>query len=118
MYFKANKLRWQVYLLTLCMFLSLNLNIYSQCERLVWANEFNDSGLDTTKWSYETGDGCPNLCQWGTGQLDYPTSRPENVRLENGHVNRSACQRAFGEGSEWLLHNRHFSFFNHILIKS
>ena len=58
----------------------------TSCERLVWQDEFDGSTLDQTKWGYETGDGCPDLCQWGTGQLDYSTDRQENVRVENGKL--------------------------------
>ncbi len=56
--------------------------------RLVWSEEFNYSGLpDTTKWSYDAGDGCPNLCGWGNNELQhYNTHRRENARVENGHL--------------------------------
>lgn len=36
-------------------------------QKLVWSDEFNGVGLpDSTKWSYDIGDGCPNVCGWGT----------------------------------------------------
>ena len=56
--------------------------------KLVWADEFDGSGLpDSTKWSYDVGDGCPNLCGWGNNELQYYTdARVENARLENGHL--------------------------------
>jgi hypothetical protein len=42
--------------------------------RLVWSDEFNGAGLpDTTKWGYDAGDGCPNLCGWGNNELQYYT---------------------------------------------
>ena len=56
--------------------------------RLVWSDEFDEDGLpDASKWSYEVGDGCPNLCGWGNEELQYYTSaEKENARIENGHL--------------------------------
>jgi hypothetical protein len=49
--------------------------------RLVWSDEFNGTGLDTSKWSYEVhGPG------WVNHELEYYTARPDNVRVENGHL--------------------------------
>ena len=48
----------------------------------VWSDEFNAPALDLTKWSYETGTGVNG--DFGTGQLDRATARPENVAIEQG----------------------------------
>ncbi|MEQ8574854.1 MAG: glycoside hydrolase family 16 protein, partial [Fulvivirga sp.] len=54
---------------------------------LVWSDEFNYSGApDSTKWSYDLGDGCPNVCGWGNNELEYYTSDSKNVRVENGNL--------------------------------
>jgi len=55
---------------------------------LVWADDFDYEGLpDSAKWSYDVGDGCPNLCGWGNNELQYYTERrPENARVEDGHL--------------------------------
>lgn len=55
---------------------------------LVWADEFEYEGLpDSTKWTYDVGDGCPDLCGWGNNELQYYTERrPENARVEGGHL--------------------------------
>jgi beta-glucanase (GH16 family) len=54
-------------------------------KRLIWADEFDYSGIpDTTKWDYDLGDGCPNVCGWGNNELEYYTKSPENVRVESG----------------------------------
>jgi hypothetical protein len=49
---------------------------------LEWSDEFNGTSLDQSKWSYETGTGVNG--DWGTGQLDRATERPENVAIEQG----------------------------------
>ena len=50
---------------------------------LEWSDEFNGTTLDLNKWSYEIGNGQGG---WGTGQLDYCTSRKENVDVRNGKL--------------------------------
>lgn len=55
--------------------------------QLVWSDEFNGAGVpDSTKWSYDIGDGCPDLCGWGNNELEYYTDRPVNARRENGNL--------------------------------
>ena len=56
--------------------------------RLVWSDEFNYTGLpDSTKWGYDLGDGCPNICGWGNNELQYyNANRLQNTRVENGHL--------------------------------
>ncbi len=70
--------------------LFIGLPVYSQYtfKKLVWADEFNGKGLpDSTKWSYDTGNGCPGICGWGNNELQYYTdSRKENARTENGNL--------------------------------
>ena len=55
---------------------------------LVWSDEFETAGLpDTTKWSYDVGNGCPNICGWGNNELQYYTQATlKNSRVENGHL--------------------------------
>ena len=47
--------------------------------QLVWNDEFNGNELDLDKWNVEIGG-----TGWGNNELQYYTSRPENVRLEQG----------------------------------
>jgi beta-glucanase (GH16 family) len=69
-------------LLLVFIFMTMNVQLlFAQCERIKWQDEFTSSTLDLTKWEYEVGGG-----GWGTGQLDYATARPENVRIENGKL--------------------------------
>lgn len=46
---------------------------------LVWADEFDGASLDTTKWSLQLGDGCPDLCGWGNQELQVYTDRNHTV---------------------------------------
>ena len=57
-------------------------------DKLVWSDEFNYNGLpDSSKWSYDVGDGCPNVCGWGNNELQYYTEkRSENARVEQGNL--------------------------------
>src|ERR1700738_4950333 len=52
-----------------------------QFKKLVWADEFNYTGLpDSKKWGYDTGGN-----GWGNRELEYYTSkRLENARVEKG----------------------------------
>jgi len=54
----------------------------------VWSDEFDGAvgaPIDSTKWSYETADGCQQgICGWGNNEKEYYTDAPENIAL-NGH---------------------------------
>jgi len=56
--------------------------------KLVWSDEFNTGEVpDPAKWSYDLGDGCPEVCGWGNNELQYYTAdRKENARIENGKL--------------------------------
>lgn len=57
--------------------------------KLMWYDEFNCVGnnVDSLKWSFETGTGCPNLCGWGNNESEYYTiNRSENARVEDGNL--------------------------------
>lgn len=50
---------------------------------LVWADEFNGTALDESRWSYQNGDGCDiNLCGWGNNERQF--YQPDNVTVANG----------------------------------
>lgn len=57
----------------------------SEDERtLVWSDEFSNTGEpDSSRWNYDLGDGCPNVCGWGNNELEYYTKDSKNVRVEN-----------------------------------
>lgn len=83
--------------ITLLFFLSNNLSAQISYE-LVWADEFDVDGLpNADKWSYDVGDGCPNVCDWGNNELEYYTeNRLENARVENGNLIITAIKENFG----------------------
>lgn len=62
---------------------------------LVWEDEFDGNSLDTTTWSYEIGDGCPDLCGWGNNEQQYYTNRSSNVRVENGVLKITAKSETY-----------------------
>ena len=59
---------------------------------LVWSDEFDGTSLDLNNWSFELGDGCPNLCGWGNNELQSYTD--SNHRLEDGMLVISANNEA------------------------
>jgi beta-glucanase (GH16 family) len=61
---------------------------------LVWADEFNAATLDATAWTPDIGTGCPSLCGWGNGELEY--YRSQNVTLSGGNLVITARAESYG----------------------
>lgn len=54
-----------------------------QCQTLVWSDEFDGNSVDTSKWEFQTGDGCDiNLCGWGNNELQ--SYQTDNATVANG----------------------------------
>ncbi len=51
---------------------------FSQEGQIIWEENFNQ--LDTTVWNIVEGNGCPDQCGWGNGELEYYSKN--NVRVE------------------------------------
>ena len=65
--------------------------------KLVWSDEFNTPGEpDTSRWNYDLGDGCPNVCGWGNNELEYYTKDVKNVRVENDRLIIEAHKEPLG----------------------
>ncbi|MDB5200822.1 MAG: glycoside hydrolase family 16 protein [Ferruginibacter sp.] len=62
---------------------------------LVWADEFNTPALNTANWSFENGDGCPNVCGWGNNELEFYTDRPDNLFFQDGKMIIEAKKEAY-----------------------
>ncbi|CAM3795476.1 carbohydrate binding domain-containing protein [Cohnella lubricantis] len=59
---------------------------------LVWSDEFNDTTIDPSKWTYDIGNGSGG---WGNNELEYYTDRPENVKEENGNLVITARKESY-----------------------
>ena len=62
---------------------------------LVWSDEFSQpdgSSPDTNKWAFDIGTGSGG---WGNNELEYYTSRTNNVRVENGQLVIEARQESY-----------------------
>lgn len=68
---------------TILMFTSIV--AYTQ-EVLVWSDEFTGTVLNEEYWSYELGNGCPNLCGWGNNELQSYTNSNNNIKVQNGNL--------------------------------
>ena len=70
-------------------------------DELVWSDEFDvDGSPDAAKWTYDLGDGCPDLCGWGNNEKQYYTDRQDNVKVEDGLLKITAKKESF-EGSNY-----------------
>ena len=79
-----------------------NRAISSSDIKLVWSDEFDYMGFpDSSKWDYDIGDGCPQLCGWGNNELQYYTGKNlNNARVENGVLTIEVHREEF-EHSEY-----------------
>lgn len=69
----------------------------SQFDTLIWSDEFDvDGAPNSANWSFDLGDGCPNLCGWGNNEQQYYTDRPENIVVEGGLLKITASRENFG----------------------
>ncbi len=65
---------------------------------LVWSDEFDVKGQpDSLKWTYDLGDGCPNICGWGNNEAQFYTKNNSNIRVQNG----SLIIDAIKNGDRW-----------------
>lgn len=54
--------------------------------KLVWSDEFDEPDINTINWTFELGDGCPNVCGWGNNELESYTDLEENARINDGKL--------------------------------
>jgi len=55
-------------IILIMLLLSPFLKVHSQCNTLVWADEFEGTTVDATKWQSISGNGCPSLCGFGNAE--------------------------------------------------
>ena len=63
---------------------------------LVWSDEFETEQLDTDKWGFHLGTGCPNLCGWGNNEEQYFTDKIENIYQKEGNLIITAQDETIG----------------------
>jgi len=64
--------------------------------QLAWSDDFTQadgSSPDPTKWGFDIGNGSGG---WGNSQLEYDTSRTNNVRIQGGNLVIEADQESYG----------------------
>lgn len=69
----------------------------SQCQSPtpVWADEFNGTAVDTSKWEMQTGDGCTEgICGWGNNELQ--SYQAANAVVANGLLTITAKKQRVG----------------------
>ena len=65
---------------------------------LVWSDEFNSTSVDTNRWSFDIGTG-PPYPGWGNSELEYYTSRTQNVYVAGGVLHIVARRESFSGSS-------------------
>ncbi|MEM8598771.1 MAG: glycoside hydrolase family 16 protein [Bacteroidota bacterium] len=61
---------------------------------LVWSDEFDGTEVDESKWEFQLGDGCPDLCGWGNAELQNYTR--ETSVVSDGTLKITARQNIVG----------------------
>lgn len=51
---------------------------------MIWSDEFDGVTVNEDKWTFELGDGCPNVCNWGNNELEY--YQKENALILDGNL--------------------------------
>lgn len=62
---------------------------------ILWSDEFEGTGLDLSKWSYETGN-----TGWGNNELQYYTNRTDNAYVADGVLHIAAKKESY-EGANY-----------------
>jgi beta-glucanase (GH16 family) len=66
----------------------LNAHFVKPSDTLLWSDEFSEAGKvapSSDTWNLISGDGCPNLCGWGNGEVEY-YKESANRTDGNGHL--------------------------------
>ncbi len=72
----------RTYFLFVIFYLAFRATSFSQCEVLIWSDEFDGTGLpNSSNWGFDTGAG-----GWGNNEIQTYTSSTTNVKQENGNL--------------------------------
>ena len=85
-----------ILLITSIVFLS-NIN----AQTVVWQEQFDSTGLNPNIWTYDFGDGSQRAAGygWGNSELEYYTSRSQNVFTESGNLVIAAIKENFANSA-------------------
>jgi beta-glucanase (GH16 family) len=64
--------------------------VQSQTWVLQWSDEFNEGSIDTSKWTFDIGNGNG----WGNNELEYYTDSSDNAFIQNGQLVIQALQQS------------------------
>lgn len=97
--------------LTMKKTIQVTVDVRATAPTIFWSDEFDKDGApDSTKWDYDIGTGSNG---WGNAELEYYTSRPENVIVQNGALKIVARKESFNGRlytSARLLSKNKFAF--------
>ncbi len=71
--------------------LILSILPFTSCAQEVFEDNFDGDSLNMDYWSYEEGDGCPNLCGWGNNELQIYNR--DYVKVEGGNLVITAVKK-------------------------
>lgn len=66
-------------------------NLSAQTWNLVWSDEFNGNSINTSNWTYDTGNG-----GWGNSELENYTGRAVNATIYKGNLAIVAKKESYG----------------------
>jgi beta-glucanase (GH16 family) len=77
----------------------ISTSYYGNNWNLVWDDEFNGTNLNTNNWTFDTGNGFYSgsyyVSGWGNNELEYYTSRTNNVFVANGYLHLHAQEENY-----------------------
>ncbi|KWX71251.1 RICIN domain-containing protein [Paenibacillus jilunlii] len=72
-------------------------NVYAATNwNLAWSDEFDGTSLNTSNWTAEIGTGNSG---WGNNELQYYTSRPQNLQVTGGNLVITALKESYNGSS-------------------
>ncbi|MBC7722839.1 MAG: glycoside hydrolase family 16 protein, partial [Pedobacter sp.] len=82
-----------------CFFAITTSSLHAQT--LVWQEKFDSTGINPNAWTYDFGDGSqrPAGYGWGNSELEYYTSRSQNIYTENGNLVIAAIKENFANST-------------------
>lgn len=86
----------------------LSASCNSSAQQVIFEDHFEGDMLDLTKWSYEEGDGCPDLCGWGNNERQIYSR--DYIQVEDGKLVIEAVKRGDGYFSGKINTKNKFDF--------